>query len=50
MAKAKQKPAKTADQLQRFKDIAAEVGVSATATLDKAFGKIKPRKPPAKAK
>jgi hypothetical protein len=53
MPKAKMKPSKTTDQLQRFKDMAAEVGVSDTATLDGAFGKLTPkkaRKAPAKAK
>jgi hypothetical protein len=49
MAKAKAKPSKTADQLQRFKDMARELAVPDTASLDSAFGRVK-AKTPAKAK
>jgi hypothetical protein len=44
MAKAKAKKPKTADQLQRFKDMARELAVPESATLDGAFGKVAAKK------
>jgi hypothetical protein len=45
MAKAKAKTFKTTDQLARFRDMAKELAVPDTATLDRAFGKVAAKKP-----
>ncbi len=44
MAKAKAKKSKTTDQLQRFKDMAEELAVPESATLNSAFGKVAAKK------
>jgi hypothetical protein len=48
-AKAKSKPSKGADQHERFVAMAAEVGADTKpGALDRAFGKIDAKQPPAK--
>ena len=51
MAKAKTRTPKTAEQLERFREMAREVGADESpGALERAFGKLDPKKAAAKPK